>query len=88
MVSDALSDGSAFAAFFPRTGSILVKNPAIFSMWFLAIDACFDLLQEKSSFGEDKRNYETIFNCIGTNEMNVKADNSQVCLSSFQHINR
>lgn len=51
VVSDALSDGSAFAAFFPRTGSILVKNPAIFSMWFLAVDACFDLLQDKASFG-------------------------------------
>ena len=29
---DAFSDGFAFAAFFPRTGSILEKNPTTFSM--------------------------------------------------------
>jgi hypothetical protein len=29
---DAFSDGFAFAAFFPRTGSIFEKNPTILSM--------------------------------------------------------
>jgi hypothetical protein len=32
VLSDALSDGFAFATFSPRTGSILEKNPTIFSM--------------------------------------------------------